>query len=570
MTPSAIARILSSEPKDVSLTQRPRFGHIVSVSGSQAVAALDTSYQNDTKVIKRIEIGTLVKIPTPVSSVVGIVSAMSSPMPASSSSETEIQLVELNLAGEIFVDSKTGASYFRRGVSTSPALGDPVAYTSREDLACVYVQPKASTIDVGTLFQDSTVPAHFLVDELFGKHFLVVGTTGSGKSCAMTSILQRVLGEHRHAHIVVLDIHSEYAQAFGDQAELIHPNNLRLPFWLLNFQELCAALAGNDSQRDAEVQILTEAIVAAKRKNIGGQTGSGIIRNSPDNALGKRLVGKGAGITVDTPSPFLLSDVIAYLDEQLGKLERVQGTLPYLRLKSRIEALVADARYGFMFRSVTVEDTMADVLGRIFRVPADDKPITVIDLAAVPSEILDIVISLLARLAFDLAVWSEGRMPMLLVCEEAHRYAPAADGDKFVPTRQALARIAREGRKYGISIGLVTQRPSELDTTIISQCSTVIAMRLSTEHDQQVMRANTHDGALDLLAYLPLLGDREAIVVGQGVPMPMRIKFHDLGDTNVPRSRHGGFSSAWKSANIDRPQLDEIVALWRSTGRYIG
>src|SRR5258705_3364681 len=119
MTPGAIARILSSEPKDVSLTQRPRFGHVVSVSGSQAVAALDASYQGEAKDIKRIEIGTLVKIPTPVSSVVGIVSAMSAPMPVSSGSETEIQLVELNLAGEIFVDPKTGAAYFRRGVSTS-------------------------------------------------------------------------------------------------------------------------------------------------------------------------------------------------------------------------------------------------------------------------------------------------------------------------------------------------------------------------------------------------------------------------------------------------------------------
>jgi len=254
----------------------------------------------------------------------------------------------------------------------------------------------------------------------------------------------------------------------------------------------------------------------------------------------------------------------------LGKLERVQATLPYVRVKSRIEALVADPRYGFMFRSVTVEDTMADVLGRIFRVPTDEKPITVIDLAAVPTEILDIVISLIARLAFDLAVWSEGRMPMLLVCEEAHRYAPAADNEKFMPTRQALARIAKEGRKYGISVGLVTQRPSELDSTIISQCSTVIAMRLSTDRDQAVMRANSHDGALDLLNYLPLLGDREAIVLGQAVPMPMRIRFRDLGDTDVPKSRHDGFSAGWKSAKIDRPQLDEVVALWRSTGRYVG
>jgi len=180
------------------------------------------------------------------------------------------------------------------------------------------------------------------------------------------------------------------------------------------------------------------------------------------------------------------------------------------------------------------------------------------------------VVLLLSRLTFDLAVWSEGKLPVLLVCEEAHRYVSADDRKGFLPTRQALSRIAKEGRKYGISIGLVTQRPSELDTTIISQCSTVIAMRLSTDRDQDVMRANTHDGALDLLDYLPLLGEREAIVLGQGVPMPMRIRFRDLGDTDVPRSRHHGFSAAWKEANVGRRQLEDIVTLWRTTGRYSG
>ncbi len=551
----AIAQILPS---------RTRFGHVVSVSGSQAVAVLDLSQNPEDA--KRIEIGALVKIPTPVSYVVGIVSAMSSPMPTSNE-DNEIRLVELSLAGEIFTDAASGKTHFRRGVSNSPALGDPVSYAGHEELACVYVQPNTATIDVGTLFQDRTVPARLVVDELFGKHFIVVGTTGSGKSCAVTSILQRVLVEHTNAHIVVLDVHNEYADAFGETAELIHPSNLRLPFWLLNFQELCAAFTGSDAHHDAEVQILSDAIIAAKRRKIEG---AAPFRAPAQRPTITRLIPDRPGVTVDTPCPFHLSDVVSYLDDQLGKLERLQATLPYMRLKSRIEALVGDSRYGFMFRSLTVEDTMADVLGRIFRVPANGKPITVIDLAAVPAEILDVVISLIARIAFDLAVWSEGTLPMLLVCEEAHRYAPAAEGDKFLPTRQALARIAKEGRKYGIALGLVTQRPSELDTTIISQCSTVIAMRLSTDRDQQAVRANTHEGALELLDYLPLLGDREAIVLGQGAPMPMRIRFHELGNAEVPKSRHHGFSAAWKNPNIDREKLDEIVSLWRTTGRYNG
>jgi DNA helicase HerA-like ATPase len=209
-----------------------------------------------------------------------------------------------------------------------------------------------------------------------------------------------------------------------------------------------------------------------------------------------------------------------------------------------------------MFNGLTIGDNMAEVLGRLFRIPSDGRPITVIDLAAVPGEILDVVISVISRLAFDLAVWSNGRYPMLLVCEEAHRYAPADAGGKFLPTRQALARIAKEGRKYGVSLGLVTQRPSDIDPAI--------AMRLSTERDQHVMRFNADDSALNILDLLPLLADREAIVLGQGVLMPMRIRFNDLGTDRLPDSKHQVFSNSWKTENGDFEGLSEIIARWRA------
>jgi DNA helicase HerA-like ATPase len=561
MTMNRLANILLTPSERaleaaVKAPQPIRFGHVVSVTGIQAVAVLERlDPANSGGTVGRIEIGSLVKIPTPFASVIGIISGMSTPMPSGIDEKAdELSLIEISLAGEIYNDDGGRKLRFTRGVAHFPTIGDAVMPVTGEELSIVYRQPQAATIDVGTLYQDSTVPALFLIDELFGKHFIVVGTTGSGKSSAVTCILSQVLIQHHSAHIVVLDIHNEYARAFGNKAELITPGNLRLPFWLLNFQELCAALTGTDGNHDAEVEILSEAILASKRRYFEMQ--SGRIRRV-----------EGAGITVDTPSPFRLADVTAFLDEQVGKLDRAHGTLPYRRLRTRIDALVSDPRYGFMFGSYTVEDTMVDVLSRIFRVPNEGRPITVIDLASVPAEILDIVISLLARLAFDLAVWSEGTLPMLIVCEEAHRYAPANTTDRFLPTRQALARIAKEGRKYGVSLALVTQRPSELDTTIISQCSTAIALRLTTDRDQEVMRANTHDSALDLLAYLPLLGDREAIVLGQGGPMPMRIRFHPIDDNGLPKSRHEGFSKSWKENGMDRRKLEETVARWRYAGR---
>jgi DNA helicase HerA-like ATPase len=533
-------------------TTTPRVGHIVSVAGAQAVAVMDKGADGHS----RVEIGSALSIPTPQAIVLGIVSAVSVPMPDTVSGGEEVHLIELALAGEIVVDPVKGR-IFRRGVTSLPSIGDGVHPADRETLMLAYTRPDVATIEVGALYQHPDVPARLLVDELFGKHFTIIGTTGCGKSTALICILKSLLPDYRHARIVVLDIHGEYSAAFGAQAEVIDPSTLNLPFWLLNFHELTAAFTNPDDHRDAEIEILSDAVVWAKRKYADAYAGR--VRRT-DSAC----------ITVDTPVPFRLADLVAYIDEQLGRLERALNTLAYKRLKNRVEALVSDSRYGFMFGSVMIEDTMTDVLGRLFRVPVDDKPITVLDLSTVPGEILDVVISVMSRLAFDLACWSEARLPVLIVCEEAHRYAPAESGNKFMPTRQALARIAKEGRKYGVSLALITQRPSELDTTILSQCSTVIAMRLSTERDQAVIRANTHEGALDMLDFLPLLGDREAIVLGQGSVMPMRIRFKDM---QTPRSAHNSstaFSTAWRKAEITRDDLAAIVRRWRAPPKNKG
>ncbi len=530
-----------------------RLGRIVSVDGAQAVAVLDQPSGGP-----RVEIGATVIVPTPQAAVVCVVSAVSMPLPDIATDNINVNLLEMNLAGEIAIDERRGRVAFRRGVSGLPTTGDVAYLADQEALTLIYSHPELATIDVGALYQNPQVPARLLVDELFGKHFLVVGTTGCGKSSALTCILQSVLPDFRHARVVVLDIHNEYDGAFGAQCEAVDPATLKLPFWLLNFQELTAAFTTADDNRNVEIEILSDAVVWAKRRYSDSTTGR------------LRRANEGSSITVETPVPFRLSDIIAYIDDQLGKLDRSRDTYSYKRLRSRIETLVSDPRYSFMFGSLTIEDTMVEVLGRIFRVPVGDKPITVLKLAMVPPEILDVVISVISRLAFDLAVWSEGRLPVLIVCEEAHRYAPADMSDRFMPTRLALARLAKEGRKYGVSLALITQRPSELDPTIMSQCSTVIAMRLSTERDQHVVRANTHEGALDLLDFLPLLGDREAIVLGQGVIMPMRIKFRTLADRIVAQSGHASFSRAWQHSEIDRAMLDNIVFRWRTLSRGKG
>ncbi len=532
-----------------------RLAHIVSVSGSHAVAVLERQdgIANDA----RVQIGALIKVVTPTSHAMGVITAISAPMSAAEGEPQNMGLIEINLAGEVAPDQNKRLT-FRRGVSTLPTLGDAVLLADKHDLTRVYAPPQAASIKIGTLFQESTVPARLMVDDLLAKHLLIVGSTGSGKSSAVTCILQRLLADHAHAHVVILDVHNEYAAAFGGLVEPINLDNFSLPFWMLDFTEMVAALVSRDAHYDAEVEILSDAVVQAKKRYSESATSRAGALRKADNA---NMV-----ITVDTPTPFRMSDVMLWLDEQLGKLERTQFMLPYRRLKARIESLVTDQRYNFMFGSLSVQDTMGEVLARLFRVPGEGRPISVIDLSTVPPEILDVVISVISRLAFDLAVWSKGGLPMLLVCEEAHRYAPAAE-QKFVPTRQALSRIAQEGRKYGLSLCLVTQRPSELDSTILSQCGTAVVLRLSSERDQDVIRGSTYEGMVDLVDFLPLLGDREAIVLGQGVSMPMRVRFDDLGKRGVPRSMHTGFSASWKKPNMDREGLDEIVSRWRRAGR---
>jgi DNA helicase HerA-like ATPase len=547
------------ERRGVPAEQPVRIAHVVSVHGSHAVAILERSADPAGQVKDpRIQIGAAVKILTPGASVVGLVSSISAPMPDIDGKKEDIGLIEINLAGETRIDDASRRLSFRRGVSSLPSLGDAVYLADKHDLTRIYAPPSMASIKVGTLFQNSAVPARLLIDDLLSKHFIVVGSTGSGKSSALTCVLQRLLEDSKGAHVVILDIHNEYGAAFGDLVEHITLENFNLPLWMLNFQELAVALTSSEGTREEEIEILSEAILMAKKRYADAAAGRAAVLT--------RRPGDMAVITVDTPAPFRLSDVIAYLEEQLGKLERTRATLPYRRLKARIEQLVADQRYNFMFGGLTVQDTMTTVLSRLFRIPNDGKPISVIDLSTVPHEILDVVISVISRLAFDLAVWSKGGCPMLLVCEEAHRYAPADEG-KFVPTRQALGRIAKEGRKYGIALALVTQRPSELDSTILSQCSTAIALRLSSDKDQQVIRGSTYEGMLDLIDFLPLLGDREALILGQGVSMPMRIRFDELGSQKRPKNMNAGFSKSWKSQNMDREQLDTIVSRWRTTGR---
>ena len=285
----------------------------------------------------------------------------------------------------------------------------------------------------------------------------------------------------------------------------------------------------------------------------------------PTRAATASIIRKNAlaGYTADTPVPYRISDVVAQISDRMGKLENRSSWTKYHRLITRIETLGNDSRYAFMFNSLFIEDMMVRVLSELFRLPIDGKPITVMQLAGFPAEVVDSVVSVVCRMAFDIGVWSDGGVPLLVCCEEAHRYAPADRKLGFGPTRKALSRIAKEGRKYGVFLGAVTQRPVELDPTILSQCSTVFAMRMANDSDQAIVKSAVPDAGSSLIEFLASLGTREAIAFGEGIALPMRFRFKDVPKEFLPKSQSGRQVQIHGTEASTSRFISSVVDRWR-------
>jgi hypothetical protein len=537
-----------------------RIGRIVAVTGAHAIILLDATDAFQTTGAERgPEIGTLLKCDTAPSITLAMVSALSSPMPTHNASDQELRIVEVEFIGELPKDEHGRTQSFRRGISCYPSLGDVVFRATGEELAKAYACDAETSIRIGHITQDPNIPAMVKIDELLGKHFAVLGTTGTGKSCSVALILRRILERNPQAHILLLDVHREYTQSFKEWAELITPDNMNLPFWLLNFDEVLEIVIGGQAGRETDVEILRELIPIAKGRYLNNQ------RKDKSPVLKQRgETGEAPNVGVDTPVPYRASDLIGLLDESLGRLELRNELAPYKRLKARLETISRDPRYAFMFGSLTVQDTMAQVLSRIFRIPVNGKPLAILELGGLPSEIINVVVSVLARLAFDFGVWSQGRIPITFVCEEAHRYVPIDKSLGFEPTKRAISRIAKEGRKYGVSLCLVTQRPAELDPTILSQCNTIFSLRLTNERDQEILRAGISDAAASLLEFMPTMGTGEAITFGEGVALPTRIKFDRLPSHAWPKSNTASFTLNWAREMPHDGFLHEVVGRWRA------
>ncbi|WP_407160022.1 ATP-binding protein [Bradyrhizobium sp. STM 3557] len=526
------------------------FGRVISVRGSQArVGILATTQMAASEV--RATVGRFITIHCPKATIIAIISEVTSE--AVADAETYLATASVDLLGEILGPAEKPK--FQRGVTHYPTIGDAVEMITSQELRTIYTPTTADQIDIGALQQDPSVRACVNVEEMLSKHFAVLGSTGVGKSTGVSLLLNEILKARPNLRLFLLDVHNEYGRCFGERALVLNPRNLKLPFWLFNFEEIVDVLFGGRPGVPDELDILAEVIPLAK----GAYTQYG----GSDRIGLKRIDPKNIGYTVDTPVPYRLVDLINQIDERMGKLENRSSRIIYHKLISRIETVRNDPRYAFMFDNANVGgDTMAEVVSHLFRLPANGRPMTVMQLAGFPAEVVDSVVSVLCRMAFDFGLWSDGVSPLLFICEEAHRYASADRSIGFGPTRKAISRIAKEGRKYGVYLGLVTQRPAELDATIISQCNTLFTMRLANERDQSLLRSAVSDAAANLLSFVPSLGTREVLAFGEGVALPTRLRFKEVPPHQMPRSE-ATIATVRSSAGHDMQFVSAVLERWR-------
>jgi uncharacterized protein len=467
------------------------------------------------------------------------------------SRDPSIIIAAVDFLGEGDEERLTGKIYnFRRGVTRYPVPGSEVYAVSSADMKQVYAADGRANVEIGTVFPTKDIRGSLYIDAMLGKHFALLGSTGTGKSTSAALILHRICDMAPEGHIVMIDPHGEYSAAFKNNGALFDVNNLAMPYWLMNFEEHCEVFvtsSGDDRQMDCD--ILAKCILQAKSKN--------------------RIAESIGKLTVDAPIPYLLSDLTNIIQNEMGRLDKASSSAPFLRLKGKIEEMKADPRYNFMFSGMLVGDTMAEFLSKIFRLPSNGKPISIIDVSGVPSDITSTVVAVLSRMVFDYAIWSrnEPQRPILLVCEEAHRYIPSDRVAGRSAVRSILERIAKEGRKYGVSLGLITQRPSDLAEGVLSQCGTIISMRLNNDRDQAYVRAAMPEGARGFLDSIPALRNRECIICGEGVSIPIRVALDNLEEDKRPASEDPLFSTLWQETGGEEHILERVVRRWRSQGR---
>ncbi len=405
------------------------------------------------------------------------------------------------------------------------------------------------------------------IAKMFGRHFAILGQTGSGKSWTVASLVQRAVAIMPRTHIIVLDLHGVYCwkredgnrhYAFTDNiVRHVGARELEIPYWLMTYAELCDLLIDH-TDHSAHNQ------TAVFREVLGG------LRLAEGKKLGLPRA------TLDTPVYFDLMALRAAIDlknglvpsESTGKLIKGPLTGAFDNFMMRLDSKLNDVRYDFLLKPKIRKDSasLSSLLRDFVGLGSQKAAVTVIDLSSVPFDVRPTVAAQIGRLAFEFNYWNPEyrEFPILLMCEEAHAYIPRASESQFAGSRKSMERIAKEGRKYGVGLAVVSQRPHEVSETVLAQCGTFICLRITNPDDQGYVRSLVPESEDNLISVLAGLGRGEALVLGEAVPRPTRLQFDRPDPT--PNSDDIDFYGKWKDGPTDL-DVDSIVKRWRSQER---
>ena len=530
--------------------EQKRIGTVWEITSTEVTAMVDPQITNLTKKIGEKtytigQIGSYVIIPAGKVFVIGMVSEFR---------KTVLQLAEgmaERFTMKIILIGVLKNNKFEAGVSILPTADSIVFLLEDKDIKVVFSAYQQFNFSLGLLSFFENERAYLDPNRFFGKHLAILGSSGSGKSCTVASILQKVV-EYPDTRIMVLDLHNEYKQAFPSGAKHFEIAALELPYWLMNFEEMIEMLIDpSDENGSIQVSLLQDLVYAAKK--------------SANQKLSEV-------ITVDSPVYFDLNQVrskLHFFETERTTLAGVSKEGPYYgkltRLIVRLTSKMNDPRYAFMFKLRVCEttDSVKPLMMMFFGLDGKSK-ITIMDMSGVPFDIVNTVAALLARITFDFNFWNPNRadLPLLLVFEEAHNYLSTVEGGSKA-ARRIVERIAKEGRKYGVSCMVVSQRPSEISETILSQCNNFVILRLPNPTDQSFIRKLVPETFTGLDAAIPMLRQGEAIIVGDSIPMPQRIQI-DFPNP-PPRSGDVKFFDKWKQAGAKTNVSDVMERWWSQT-----
>lgn len=514
----------------------------------------------------------------------------------------DARILEADLFGQGFWSNKHTRLEFSRGVETYPLPLQSAYICLNDELEAVYKAAESNAQDeaispmvpIGNYIGGNNAVCRANIDKLFGHHFAILGSTGSGKSGTVASILHSVL-DHRpegvtlKPRIVMIDPHGEYASAFGDRAKVYRAYNdasvaddetelLKLPYWLMSSDELRSLVIGKtEHEATAQNNIVYEAIAYSRLTEAGfvqdvglGPVG-GIEPTLCEGITGEQVL----NFDRDKPVPFKLAQFIKHIDKVQGrKLNDTKNHPPSSSERQRIEGILKKLRVlqsnpqlSFLLREY--EEATSPKLHEIleqFIGEADGRDIRIIDISGLPNEVAGPLTALISRLLFQYKLWQtrdeREKDPVLFVCEEAHRYVPNYGEAQYKEAQDAIRRIAKEGRKYGLGLGLISQRPSDVESTVLSQCNSWIVLRLSNSSDQEHVSRFLPDSLSGLTKMLSALTRREAIFVGEAAALPSRIRIRELTPEQLPNSNDIKFAGGWSNDAIQEADLVAIVNRW--------